>query len=86
MEQRQPQVGDVWTDNDPRSEGREVVIDRIDGTYAYCHGGTTVLRTKAADGKTDCFTVMSDSGHTTMNVVGKIRYEGEWPKVGPRST
>jgi hypothetical protein len=35
---------------------------------------------KAADGKTDVFTAMSDQGHATMNVLGKIRYEGDWPK------
>ncbi len=39
-----------------------------------------LTRSKAADGKTDVFTVMSDQGHTTMNVVGKIQYEGTWPK------
>jgi len=38
-----------------------------------------LFRGKAADGKTDVFTCMSDQGHTTMNVLGKIRYEGEWP-------
>lgn len=36
---------------------------------------------KTADGKTDVFTLMSDLGHTTMNVVGKITYQGTWPKV-----
>lgn len=39
-----------------------------------------LTRGKAVDGKTDVFTCMSDQGHTTMNVLGKIRYEGEWPK------
>ena len=34
---------------------------------------------KAADGKTDVFTVMSDLSHATMNILGKIRYEGTWP-------
>lgn len=38
-------------------------------------------RGKGADGKTDVFTCMSDQGHTTMNVVGKIRYDGTWPKA-----
>jgi len=41
----------------------------------------TFLRTKAADGKTDVFTVMSDTGHATMNVVGKIKYTGDWKDV-----
>jgi len=41
---------------------------------------------KAADGKTDVFTVMSDQGHATMNVVGSIRYEGTWPTTGRKST
>ena len=35
---------------------------------------------KAADGKTDVFTVMSDLSHATMNILGKIRYEGTWPE------
>lgn len=39
-----------------------------------------MTRGKAADGKTDVFTFMSDQGHATMNVLGKIRYEGTWPK------
>ena len=38
-----------------------------------------MTRGKAADGKTDVFTIMSDLGHSTMNVLGKIRYEGDWP-------
>lgn len=39
-----------------------------------------LTRQKGADGVTDVFTCMSDQGHTTMNIVGKIRYEGDWPK------
>ena len=39
-----------------------------------------MTRGKAADGKTDVFTLMSDQGHTTMNVLGKIEYQGTWPK------
>lgn len=35
---------------------------------------------KAADGITDVFTLLSDLSHGTMNVLGKIRYEGAWPK------
>jgi len=35
---------------------------------------------KAADGKSDVFTIMSDLGHSTMNILGKIRYDGDWPK------
>lgn len=42
--------------------------------------GAPMHRGKAADEKTDIFTCMSDQGHTTINVVGKIRYEGTWPK------
>lgn len=37
-------------------------------------------RGKSADGKHDVFTLMSDSEHGTMNVLGDIRYEGTWPK------
>jgi hypothetical protein len=40
-----------------------------------------MTRGKAADGKTDIFTCMSDQGHTTFTVVGRIRYQGEWPAV-----
>lgn len=40
-----------------------------------------LTRQKAADGIHDIFTLMSDQGHATMNVVGKIRYEGTWPKA-----
>ena len=36
---------------------------------------------KSVDGTMDVFTVMSDQGHATMNVLGKIRYDGTWPKV-----
>lgn len=39
-----------------------------------------MTRGKGADGKTDIFTLMSDQGHATMNVVGEIRYDGTWPK------
>ena len=40
-----------------------------------------MTRGKAADGKTDVFTCMSDQGHATINLLGKIRYDGTWPKV-----
>lgn len=40
-----------------------------------------LTRQKAVDGVTDVLTVMSDQGHATMNVVGKIRYEGKWPSA-----
>ena len=46
-----------------------------------CSDKAPLTRGKAADGMTDVFTCMSDQGHTTMNVFGKIRYEGTWPKV-----
>ena len=38
-----------------------------------------MTRGKSADGKLDVFTCMSDQGHATMNILGKIRYEGDWP-------
>lgn len=40
-----------------------------------------LTRQKATDGVTDVFTLMSDQGHATMNVFGKIRYEGTWPEA-----
>lgn len=45
-----------------------------------CSERAPLTRGKAADGKTDVFSCMSDQGHTTMNVVGRIRYTGDWPK------
>ena len=39
-----------------------------------------ISRTKGVDGKIDVFTCMSDQSHGTMNVVGQIKYDGEWPK------
>ena len=45
-----------------------------------CSEKAPLTRGKSADGKTDVFICMSDQGHATMNVLGKIRYEGTWPK------
>lgn len=45
-----------------------------------CGENAPLTRGKAADGKMDVFTCMSDLSHATMNVLGKIRYEGTWPK------
>lgn len=45
-----------------------------------CSDKAPMTRWEAADGKHDVFTCMSDQGHATMNVLGKIRYEGTWPK------
>ena len=50
-----------------------------------CSENAPMTQGKTVDGKFDVFTCMSDQGHTTMNVVGKIRYEGTWPKEGRRS-
>ncbi|WP_432034648.1 hypothetical protein [Streptomyces antibioticus] len=36
-------VGQVWADNDKRSEGRTVRIDEIDARYAYCTVLTTAM-------------------------------------------
>ena len=33
---------------------------------------------KAADGKTDVYTMTAGNGEATMNVLGKIIYEGDW--------
>lgn len=42
----------VWSDNDPRSEGRTVRIDSTDNRYAYCEvltaAGGTVPKVKRA--------------------------------------
>jgi len=46
-----------------------------------CSEKAPVHRGKAADGKTDVFTAMSDQGHTTLNVLGKIKYEGDWKGI-----
>lgn len=55
--------------------------DQLCSFATLCSERAPMTRGKAADGTTDVFTCMSDHGHTTMNVVGKIRYEGTWPKV-----
>lgn len=39
---------------------------------------STVRKGKAADQKTDVFTVVLGTGQGTMNVVGKIKYTGVW--------
>jgi hypothetical protein len=54
--------------------------DQFSSFATICSDNAPMTRGKAADGKTDIFTCMSDQGHTTMNVLGKIRYEGTWPK------
>lgn len=46
-----------------------------------CSEKAPLMRGKAADGVMDVFTCMSDQGHATMNVLGKIRYDGDWPKT-----
>ena len=45
-----------------------------------CSESAPLAHGETADGKSDYFTCMSDQGHTTMSVIGKIRYEGTWPK------
>jgi hypothetical protein len=54
--------------------------DQLCSFATLCSESAPLTRQKAADGVTDVFTAMSDQGHATMNVVGKIRYEGTWPK------
>lgn len=54
--------------------------DQLCSFATLCSENAPMTRTKAADGKTDVFTCMSDQGHTTMNVVGVISYQGTWPK------
>jgi hypothetical protein len=43
--------------------------------------GASLLRTKAASGKGDIFTLGQLDPHMTMNVVGKITYTGDWEGV-----
>lgn len=40
----------------------------------------TMTKMKAADGKSDIFTLVVGTGQGTMNVIGKIKYTGKWPK------
>jgi hypothetical protein len=54
--------------------------DQFSSFATLCSDKAPLTRQKAADGKTDVFTCMSDQGHMTMNVLGKIRYQGTWPK------
>ncbi|WP_435059419.1 hypothetical protein [Streptomyces sp. bgisy060] len=55
MTQPDVRVGQVWADNDKRSEGRTVRVDEINVRYAYCTvltpptpGGRTGQRTRIA--------------------------------------
>lgn len=54
-------------------------VDQFCSFATLCSENAPMTRGKSANGKMDVFTCMSDQGHTTMNVVGKIRYEGTWP-------
>jgi hypothetical protein len=54
--------------------------DQLCSFAMLCSESAPLTRQKAADGIHDVFTCMSDQGHATMNVIGKIRYEGSWPK------
>jgi hypothetical protein len=53
--------------------------DQLCSFATLCSENAPITRQKAADGVTDIFTAMSDQGHATINIVGKIRYDGEWP-------
>ena len=53
--------------------------DQLCSFATLCSENAPITRQKAADGVTDVFTAMSDQGHATINIVGKIRYDGEWP-------
>ncbi|WP_438491793.1 hypothetical protein [Streptomyces asiaticus] len=55
MNRPEVQVGQVWADNDKRSEGRTVRVNEVDDRYAYCTvltpatpGGRTGQRTRIA--------------------------------------
>lgn len=65
------------------SRAQARTADQLCSFATLCGEKAPLLRTKGTDGKTDVFTCMSDQGHTTMNVVGKITYEGTWPEVQP---
>lgn len=41
---------------------------------------STVFRGKSVGEKFDTFTATMGTGQGTMNVLGKIKYTGEWPK------
>ncbi|MFG2959751.1 DUF6354 family protein [Streptomyces sp. NPDC048291] len=48
MNQPDVRVGQVWADNDKRSEGRTLRVDEVDARYAYC----TVLTAATLGGRT----------------------------------
>ncbi|MFY1677369.1 DUF6354 family protein [Streptomyces sp. WMMC905] len=48
MTQPDVRVGQVWADNDKRSEGRTVRVDEVDVRYTYC----TVLTSATPGGRT----------------------------------
>lgn len=43
--------------------------------------GTNYLRTIAENGKDEVFIVVQMEPHVTFNVLGKIKYEGDWEGV-----
>lgn len=55
--------------------------DELCSFATLCSESAPLTRGKAADGKTDVFTCMSDQGHATMNVFGQITYTGDWGKI-----
>jgi len=55
--------------------------DQLSSFTVIAADGAAIMRGKTSDGKADCFTITDPSTMATMNVVGKIRYTGEWPKI-----
>lgn len=52
--------------------------DQLSSFACTVFSDTNLLRTKAADGKADVFTLSQLEPHVTFNCFGKIKYEGEW--------
>lgn len=55
--------------------------DQLCSFATLCGNKAQLYRGKSVTGKADVFTCMSDQGHTTFNVLGKITYTGDWEGV-----
>lgn len=52
--------------------------DQFTSFAAVVWKGANILRTKAATGKGDVFTLTQLEPHVTFNILGKITYTGDW--------
>jgi hypothetical protein len=55
--------------------------DQLSSFACVVLGTTNIFRGKAADGKSDVFTLSQLEPHVTFSVVGKIKYVNDWDGV-----